>query len=81
MKTCLSELEDFTILSCFVGLEMVLNFINTEEISSGVELLEGWSNNVNFSKSLERGLFDNVLRSIRKPFQFRPSDSSYRDGL
>ena len=36
----LKELEDFTILSCFVGLEMGLNFINTEEISSGVELFE-----------------------------------------
>ncbi len=46
----LKELEDFTsILSCFVGLEMVLNFINTEEISSRVELLEGCVNNVNFS--------------------------------
>ncbi len=37
----LKELEDFTILSSFVGLEMGLNFINTEEISSGVEMFEG----------------------------------------
>ncbi|XP_064400897.1 uncharacterized protein LOC135347013 [Halichondria panicea] len=36
--------EDMPVLSksyCSVGQEMVLNFINTEEISSGVELLEG----------------------------------------
>ncbi len=39
---------------------MVLNFINTEEISSGVELLEGCVGPITLisvsSKSLERGL-------------------------
>ncbi len=72
----LKELEDFTILSCFVELEMVLNFINTEEISSGVELLERCVGPITLylvsSKSLERGLLDIVLNSIRKPSQFRP---------
>ncbi len=35
------ELDDFTILSSFVRLEMGLNLINTEEVSSGMEWLEG----------------------------------------
>ncbi len=42
LDTCpLKELDDFAILSSFVRLEMALNWINTEEISSGVEWLEG----------------------------------------